>query len=150
MNRSVPEWVGRNSDSAIPPRVRLRVFDAFRGVCQCGCARRIGAGEGWDCDHIIALVNGGEHRESNLRPLIRAHHREKTKEDVAEKSRVASRRMAFVGIKTARKKIQSRGFDSPKGTCPVCDRRSNNLARHMERFHSGGVDEELNHAQQGI
>lgn len=98
MSRTVPEWSAKTDDAGIPPRVRLRVFDRFGGVCQCGCTRKITAGEAWDCDHIVALINGGEHRESNLRPLITAHHKDKTREDVAEKSRVYQRRASHLGV----------------------------------------------------
>lgn len=96
--RSVPEWVGKTDDDPIPPRVRLRVFDRFDGFCHLS-GRKIRAGEPWDCDHRIALANGGEHRESNLVPVLKEPHRLKTKEDVAEKSRVAKRRKSFLGIK---------------------------------------------------
>lgn len=97
MSRSVPEWVGNTDDSAIPPRVRLRVFEREGGVCHLS-GRRIQAGEPWDCDHIVALVNGGEHRETNLAPALRDKHREKTALDVAEKSTVRRKKMKSLGI----------------------------------------------------
>lgn len=95
--RSVPEWKGKTPDAKIPPRVRLRVFEAFGGVCQ-ETGRKIQPGDDWDCDHIVALVNGGEHCESNLRPVLRAAHREKTKEDVKLKAKVDRVRKKHVGI----------------------------------------------------
>lgn len=95
--RSVPEWIGKTSDTPIPPRVRLRIFEAHGGVCHLS-GRRIQAGEPWDCDHIVALVNGGEHRETNLAPALRDKHREKTALDVAEKSIVRRKRMKSLGI----------------------------------------------------
>lgn len=52
--RSVDEWIGKNDDAAIPPRVRLRVFEKFGGICQLS-NRKIMAGEAWDLDHIKAL-----------------------------------------------------------------------------------------------
>lgn len=57
------------------------------------------AGEPWDCEDEIALVNGGERRESNLRPFLRAHHKAKTARDVAEKSRVYRRKRSHLGIR---------------------------------------------------
>ena len=33
MARSVPEWVGKSDDTRVPPRVRIRVYDAYDGVC---------------------------------------------------------------------------------------------------------------------
>jgi 5-methylcytosine-specific restriction endonuclease McrA len=74
------------------------VFDRFGGRCHLS-GRFIRAGEAWDCDHIIALANGGEHRESNLAPALKAPHREKTKADVAEKADVYRKRAKHLGIK---------------------------------------------------
>ena len=97
MSRATDEWIGKTDDSAIPPRVRLRVFEAHGGICHLS-GRRIQAGEPWDCDHVVALVNGGEHRESNLAPALRDKHREKTALDVREKSIVRRKRMKSIGI----------------------------------------------------
>lgn len=96
--RSVPEWVGSSPDAKVPPRVRLRVFEANDGICWLS-GRRIRAGEPWDLEHKVALINGGEHRESNMAPALRDKHRAKTAEDVAEKSAVAEKRKKHLGIK---------------------------------------------------
>jgi len=95
--RTVAEW-SAPPDAPIPPRVRLRVFDRYGGRCQCGCRRKIAAGESWQCDHITALVNGGENVESNLQPVLTAHHRNKTLADVAEKAKVAALRIKHLGL----------------------------------------------------
>ena len=100
--RSVEEWIGRTPDSAIPPRVRMRVWERDGGRCQCGCNRTIRAGEKWDTDHTIALINGGENKEANLRTLLREHHRAKTAEDVAEKAAVYRKRVGYIGPKKPR------------------------------------------------
>ncbi len=114
MSRSVPEWIGKTPDTPIPPRVRLRVFERHGGICHIS-KRKIMPGEAWDCDHFIALINGGEHRESNLRPALQKYHRIKTAEDVKEKAVTARKRMMNLGIKPKKKSIQSRGFDkAPK------------------------------------
>lgn len=96
--RSVPEWIGKTPDAKVPPRVRLRIFEREEGRCHLS-GRKIEAGDLWDLDHVVALVNGGEHRESNLKPAIRAKHREKTAADVAEKAAIRSKRSRHVGIK---------------------------------------------------
>lgn len=108
--RAVPEWVGKTPDSAIPPRVRLRVFEAYGGRCYLS-GRKIMPGDKWQIDHITALANGGAHREANLAPVLDAPHKAKTAADVAEKSKVARIRAKFLGIypKPIRK-LQSRGF----------------------------------------
>lgn len=109
MSRAVTEWIGRTPDTPIPPRVKLRVFDRHGGICHLS-GRKIMPGEPWDCDHVIALINGGENRESNLAPALRDKHRIKTAADVREKSIVSQRRQSFLGIKPQRKRIQSAGF----------------------------------------
>jgi hypothetical protein len=94
--RSIPEWVGKTPDSKVPDRVRLRIFLACGGRCHLS-GREIRPGDTWDLDHVVALTNGGEHREKNLRPALRDKHREKTAADVAERARVDERRASHVG-----------------------------------------------------
>ncbi|MEH6676175.1 HNH endonuclease [Phenylobacterium sp.] len=101
--RSVPEWIGKTPDAKIPPRVRLRVFERHGGRCHLS-GRKIMPGDLWDCDHIVALINGGEHREFNLAPALRSKHREKTAEDVAEKSKTYRIRAKHTGV------IRPKGF----------------------------------------
>lgn len=108
--RAVPEWIGKTPDANIPRHVRLRVFDTHWGKCHIS-GRRIQPGEAWDCDHIVALCNGGEHRETNLAPALREFHKAKTASDVAEKSRVARKRMSALGIKKPRTITSWRRFD---------------------------------------
>lgn len=99
MTRAVPEWIGKTPDSPIPPRVRARIFAAHGGRCH-RSGRLIRAGEAWDLDHIVALINGGEHRESNLAPILAGKpHKEKTAEDVKTKSKTARMRARHLGLK---------------------------------------------------
>lgn len=97
--RSVDEWIGKTPDAAIPPRVRLRVFQRFGGICQIS-KRKITPADQWDLDHVTALILGGEHRESNLVPVLRDAHREKTKADVAAKAKADRIAKKHLGIKT--------------------------------------------------
>jgi len=109
MGRATDEWIGKNDDSVPPPRVRLRVFDTARGCCHL-CGRKIGGGEYWQCDHVVALCNGGANAESNLKPACRNCCHTKTAADVAEKSKVASMRK-----KHLLPKERGRGFRRPEG-----------------------------------
>jgi 5-methylcytosine-specific restriction endonuclease McrA len=101
MSRSVDEWIGKTNDSPIPHRVRVRVFERHNGVCHLS-GRTIRAGEAWDCDHIIALANGGRHAESNLAPALRDKHKLKTAQDVREKSIVYRKKAKNLGLKKAK------------------------------------------------
>lgn len=96
--RAVDEWIGATDDTPVPPRVKLRVFERAQGICHIA-KRKIRPGEPWDAEHVIALINGGENRESNLAPALRAKHPEKTARDMAEKSRNYRKRKSNLGIK---------------------------------------------------
>src|SRR5262249_30164849 len=93
VSRSTEEWIGDNDDAAIPARVRVRIFARHNGICHLS-GRRIRPGESWDLDHVVALCNGGSNRESNLAPVLRDKHRQKTASDVAEKARDYRKRKA--------------------------------------------------------
>lgn len=99
MTRALPEWRGRTSDTPVPPRVKLRVFERANGCCQ-KCSRPLRPGH-WDTDHRKAIINDGENRETNLQALCDDPcHPTKTKADVAEKSRTYERKLSHVGIKS--------------------------------------------------
>lgn len=109
--RSIKEWIGKTPDSVPPPHVRLRIFERFKGVCHWS-GRVIRPGDGWDVDHVKALINGGENRESNMAPILRGKpHKEKTARDVAEKSRNYRKRARHLGLAPKGQKIKSRGFE---------------------------------------
>ena len=95
--RTVPEWIGETPETAVPLRVKMRVFDAHGGRCHWS-GKKIAAGDRWDVDHIRALINGGENRESNLAPILREKHREKTARDIDEKAKVARLRAKHLGL----------------------------------------------------
>lgn len=136
MARAVKEWIGKTPDAKIPPRVRLRIFEREKGVCHLS-GRKITPADLWDLDHKIALINGGEHRESNLYPAIRDKHREKTKEDVAEKSEVYHKRAKHTGAMRPKSSIKSRGFSkSPKSRPPLTK-----VARGLTRLQRMMADE---------
>lgn len=96
--RSVQEWIGATPDTAIPPRVRVRVFDAKGGRCH-KCTREIPPAEAWTCEHLIAIINGGPNRESNLDVTCGWCLPEKNAADVAEKASVYAKRAKHLGVK---------------------------------------------------
>lgn len=107
--RSVPEWIGKSDDHRPPPKVRLRVFERHGGLCYL-TGRKIMPGDQWDLEHVVALCNGGENRESNLAPALKAPHRIKTKQDRAQKRKRDRIRMRHHGVKPDRKITRWRRF----------------------------------------
>lgn len=99
--RTVKEWVGKSPDEAVPPRVRVRVFTRKDGRCG-ECTRKIAAGEGWICEHLVALINGGQNRESNLGVTCLWCKPEKDAADVAVKSKTYDMRRKHIGVKPDR------------------------------------------------
>jgi 5-methylcytosine-specific restriction protein A len=111
MSRSVEEWVGKDDNARPPLRVRMRVFLAYEGRCHWS-GRKIMPGDLWDVDHVVALCNEGQNRETNLAPILRGKpHNEKTAADVAEKAKVARMRAKHMGQWPRGPKIASRGFE---------------------------------------
>lgn len=110
MSRALPEWVADHDDQAIPTRVKLRIWERCGGRCAIS-GKKLGVGEPYDFDHIIALINGGEHRERNLQVVSRIAHRAKTDDDLAIKSKVARIRAKHLGVfPEPVRKMQSRPF----------------------------------------
>lgn len=119
MTRAVEEWIGKTDDTAIPARVRLRVFEQCKGLCG-SCQRKLYPGDKWDCDHRVALVNGGQNREKNLRLLCAWCHKSKTRQDVAIKSKTYRTRAKHLGIK---RKTGFRGWRKFNGTAVFSNER---------------------------
>ena len=98
MSRKVEEWIGKNDDARIPPRVRDRVCQRYNDHCIV-CVRKIGGKLRAELDHITPLILGGAHRESNLRLVCNECHKVKTAEDVKLKAKVAKARKHHLGNK---------------------------------------------------
>lgn len=110
--RTLPEWIGASPDAAIPPRVKLRIWERHNGTCAL-TGRKIAAGEAWDLDHIRPLSMGGEHREGNLQPVLASAHREKTKQDVANLAKARRLAAKHAGIERKRSNPLPCGKRSP-------------------------------------
>jgi 5-methylcytosine-specific restriction endonuclease McrA len=125
MPRSVDEWIGAHPDAAIPPRVRARVWIRAEGCCQAGCSRKLTPADKWQVDHIVALINGGEHRETNMQVSCDWCHKAKTAEDVAEKSAVYQKSIRHLGIRKTKHPIRGwRRFDGTPVVNPKIQRQS--------------------------
>lgn len=108
--RQVEEWRGKTDDTAIPARVKLRVFEKYNGVCYLSGVK-IRPGDKWEIEHVRPLCNGGEHRESNMAPALVKPHKAKTAADRREKAKNDRVRKRHLGIKKPRSILGWRKFD---------------------------------------
>lgn len=97
MARALPEWIGRTDDSAVPPRVKLRVWDREDGKCHL-CRRDIPSDDAWIIEHRQAIILGGANAEKNLCLTCSWCKPIKDAEDVAAKAKTAAVRSRHLGI----------------------------------------------------
>lgn len=110
MPRRVKEWIGKTPDSQPPPKVKLRNFDEHGGRCHI-CTGKIMVGDPWETDHKIRIKDGGENRESNLRPAHKRCHAGKTADENRQQAIEDRKRKKHLGIKSAPKRpLKGKGF----------------------------------------
>lgn len=130
MSRSVPEWVGKTADTKIPDHVKLRIWEREKGRCYL-TGKKLRLGE-YDFEHVIALAlwtgEGHGNRESNIRLAYRPAHREKTKQDVAEKAKSDRVRKKHL-LPRKPSSMRSAGFDKrapqQSASSPLSDKFAN-------------------------
>jgi 5-methylcytosine-specific restriction endonuclease McrA len=109
--RATKEWLGKNADSKPPKHVSDRIWLRHEGKCH-KSGRKIRPGDKWHMDHIIALKDGGENRESNIAPILDSEHRKKTSAENTARAKEARTRRKHTGIDVPKGTIKSRGFVS--------------------------------------
>ena len=102
--RTVEEWIGSSDDAKVPDRVKLRIWQRCEGRCYL-TGKKLRPGDSHDYDHIVALCNGGENRESNIAVISRAKHIEKTAADRSIKKKTDRMAKKHIGAWP-----KSRGF----------------------------------------
>ena len=122
--RSVPEWIADHDDQAIPRLVKARIWAAANGCCA-KTGRKLRAGDAHQFDHIKPLIDGGEHRESNLQLLSVEAHKEKTSEEAHQRTKERRIHAKHHGYwPESKAKIQSRGFEKSRCFAPVTRSRA--------------------------
>lgn len=95
---------------SLTPTQRLRLFESHKGICAL-CGQEIRAGERWIDEHLRALGLGGTNDLDNRAPVHVACAAAKTaKEDIPRIAKAKRQKMAALGIKSTKAKIQSAGF----------------------------------------
>lgn len=105
--RSVEEWIGASPDAKVPPRVQLRVLRRFNNKCYL-TSIIIADGQKFDLEHIRPLEEGGEHRESNLAPVLRLAHEIKTAVERKRQAKADNSAKRAHGLHEPRCKLRSR------------------------------------------
>ena len=103
---------------SMTPLRRARIFDTHGGTCHlCGC--KIGVGEAWDVEHIIALEISGDDSDDNLAPAHRSCHRAKTSKDAGMIAKAKRVHAKHIGAHQPKRAIGSRRFNGE----PIYPRR---------------------------
>lgn len=94
----------------LTPTQRLKLFEQHKGICAL-CGGEIRSGEKWIDEHLRALALGGSNDADNRAPVHVACAEAKTRnEDMPRIVKAKRQKMASLGIKSVKTKIQSRGF----------------------------------------
>lgn len=95
MPRKVEEWIGRSDDSMPGKLVRDRLSRA-QGDCCATCRHAFGPKRRAHCDHVIALIDGGENRESNLQMICADCHKAKTSAEATARAKTRDIRASHI------------------------------------------------------
>lgn len=104
------EWIGKTPEAMPGQTVLLRLYAKQNGICACGCGQVMNLNrDKVDCDHIVALIDQGENRESNLQLLLHPCHKAKTAAEASARSQERKHKAkAFTALRG--KSWQGAGF----------------------------------------
>lgn len=114
MARTVPEWIGKTDNHMPPSKVRQRILDRDKGLCHvCGGAI---TKPGWHADHVPPLIDGGENRESKIKPAHANCHRLLTAQQAKERAPIERMKMKHSGAARPKQSIPTKGFPPSEKT----------------------------------
>lgn len=103
------EWVGKTDNHMPPATVRQRILDREHGLCHI-CKLPV-TGPGWHADHVPPLKDGGENRESMIKPAHAKCHVAITAQQAKDRAPIERKKMKDSGAISPAKSIRSRGFE---------------------------------------
>lgn len=106
--RPVPEWIGRRVESMPPASVRQRILERENHTCHI-CHGKIDK-PGWHADHVPPLKDGGENRESMIKPAHDVCHRRLTAQQAIERAPIERKKLKHTGAARPKQSIRSPGF----------------------------------------
>ena len=95
--RNRPEWIGKTKDSPIPPRVKMRIIERQNNKCAL-TGRLFTPADTIEFDHKVDIWLHGEHRENNLRAVLKEAHARKTRAQAPIKAKVMRTCKKHLGI----------------------------------------------------
>lgn len=111
--------IGTTERKPLTPRQRLKLFEAFKGVCQL-CKIPIRSGDKWRDEHLRALGLGGTNEWDNRAPVHIHCAKEKDADDLPRIAKAKRQKMSALGIKPeSKQKIVSRGFAKSEKTAKI-------------------------------
>jgi 5-methylcytosine-specific restriction protein A len=112
--RTVKEWRGKTDNHMPSASVRQRILERENGVCHI-CKGKIDR-PGWHADHVPPLKDGGENRESKIKPAHDRCHRKLTAQQAIERAPIERKKQKHTGAIRPKQTIKSAGF--PKAPKP--------------------------------
>jgi 5-methylcytosine-specific restriction protein A len=114
--RERPEWVATSPDQAIPKIVKLRIWEREGGRCYLTGRKIDAVRDAFEYEHVIALANGGQHRESNIRLALKDAHKVKTRADIDTAVKTRRQQLKHLGQwPKSKTPLKSRGFQKTRG-----------------------------------
>lgn len=99
------EDVGTTKRKNMTPRMRLKVWEAHKGICKLCGGKIDGVRERWIVEHIIPLALGGEDTEANMAPAHEGCALAKTfgkSGDIAKAAKAKRVKSKHLGIKKSK------------------------------------------------
>lgn len=99
------EDVGTTKRKAMTPRMRLKVWEAHKGICALCGGKIDGVRERWIVEHITPLALGGQDTEANMGPAHEACALKKTfgrTGDIAKAAKAKRAKTKHLGIKKSK------------------------------------------------
>lgn len=111
MARTVKEWIGKTDNHMPPATVRQRILERADFKCHI-CDGEIDK-PGWHADHVPPLKDGGENRESKIKPAHDKCHRRLTAQQATDRAPIERQKMKHSGAIRPAGKMRGPAFAKP-------------------------------------
>lgn len=101
------EWRGKTDNHMPPATVRQRILEREKRTCHI-CKGRIDPGMSWHADHVPPLKDGGENRESMIKPAHDKCHRRLTAQQAIERAPIERKKLKHTGAARPKQTLKTR------------------------------------------